>query len=259
MTGSFSRSPAAAIMLFDQAEYNIRCEWGERGVSLLAPVSDVIIIVDVLSFSTAIDIAASQGAVVYPYRWKDRTVYEFANSVDAEVADENNRNLYRLSPASLRSLPAGIRLVLPSPNGYSLSLSTGSTPTIAGWLRNCRAVADSAMKKGRNIAVIPAGERWDDGTLRPCVEDLIGAGAIISYLRGTLSPEAEVARAAFEAASSTLVEQIRDCSSGKEKITRGEGDDVILACELNASVCVPILTEGAYRREFRIANFELRS
>ena len=267
--GYSERSPRhPGIMLFDQAEYNIRCEWGEKGISLLAPISDFIIIVDVLSFSTAVDIAVGQGALVYPYRWNDETANEFANSVEAEVADENNKNGYCLSPGSLRSLHSGIRLVLPSPNGSTLSLSTGSTPTVAGCLRNCEAIADSAMRKGKNVAVIPAGERWDDGTLRPCVEDLIGAGAIISYLRGTFSPEARVARAAFEAASSNLFEHIRDCGSGKEKENRGEGGDVILASELNASGCVPILIEGAYRiengelrmenGEWRIENGELR-
>ncbi len=236
-------------MLFDQSEYNIRCEWGEKGVSLLAPISDVIIIVDVLSFSTSVEIAACQGALVYPFRWKDETANEFANSVEAEVGDKNNKRGYCLSPASLQGLPFGIRLVLPSPNGSSLSLWTGSKPTIAGCLRNCRAVAESAMRKGANVSVIPAGERWDDGTLRPCVEDLVGAGAIIAYLRGRLSPEARVARAAFESASSNLSEQILGCSSGKEKVTRDEVSDVIIASELNASVCVPILIDGAYKRE----------
>jgi 2-phosphosulfolactate phosphatase len=245
-------------MLFDQSEYNVRCEWGEKGVSLLAPASDVIIVVDVLSFSTSVEIAVTQGAVVYPYRWKDETAVQFANSVDAEVADENNKSGYRLSPATLLALPFGIRLVLPSPNGGRLSLSTGSTPTIAGCLRNARAVAESAMAMGTNVAVIPAGERWDDDTLRPCVEDLIGAGAIIKYLSGKLSPEAMVARAAFEAASSNLPGHIEACISGQEKLARGELRDVILASEVNTSVCVPILIDGAYR-EIRNSKFEIRN
>ena len=104
---------------------------------------------------------------MFPYRWKDETAYESAKSVDAEVANKGNLNNYSLSPTSLVNLPSGIRLVLPSPNGSILSLLASSTPTIAGCLRNCQAVAESAMKIGRNIAVIPAGERWDDDTLRP--------------------------------------------------------------------------------------------
>src|SRR5207247_2678716 len=169
--------------------YKIRFEWAERGVSLLAPISDAIIIVDVLSFSTAVEIATNKSAIIYPFRWKDPSAYAFANSIRAEVADRNNPNGYCLSPASLLKLPPGIRLILPSPNGSNLSLSTGPTPTIAGCLRNCKAVAESAMNQGKNIAVIAAGERWEDGTLRPCIEDMIGAGSIIRFLRGGLSPE----------------------------------------------------------------------
>jgi 2-phosphosulfolactate phosphatase len=236
-------------MIFTQSTYHIRCEWGIQGVRLLAPISDVIIIVDVLSFSTSVEIATSKGARIYPYRWKDLSAYQFARSVDAEVADQTNRNGYHLSPASLLSLPAGARLVLPSPNGSTLSLATNSTPTIAGGLRNARAVAESAGRKGKNIAVIPAGERWEDGTLRPCFEDLLGAGAIIHYLRGTLSPESEAAVAVYKNSCSDIVDRISGCGSGKEKIARGEEADIVLASELNISTCVPILAEGAYMQE----------
>jgi len=45
-----------------QTEYELRCEWGWHGVAQLAPASDVVIVVDVLSFSTAVDIAVSNGA-----------------------------------------------------------------------------------------------------------------------------------------------------------------------------------------------------
>jgi 2-phosphosulfolactate phosphatase len=235
--------------LLDQAEYNIRFEWAEMGVSLLAPISDAIIIVDVLSFSTAVEIATNQNAIIYPYSWKDPCAHQFAKSISAEVADGDNQNGYCLSPASLLKLPPDIRLVLPSPNGSSLCLSTGPTPTIAGCLRNCKAVADAAMNEGKNIAVIAAGERWEDGTLRPCIEDMIGAGAIIRFLRGELSPEAQTALAVFEAASSGLKEQMKKCLSGTEKLNRGEERDIELASELGISECVPILRDGAFRKQ----------
>src|SRR5919205_362863 len=61
------------IMIYDQQEFDIRCEWGAHGVAVLAPISDVIIIIDVLRFSTSVDVAVTQGAVVFPYRWRDDT------------------------------------------------------------------------------------------------------------------------------------------------------------------------------------------
>jgi 2-phosphosulfolactate phosphatase len=241
---------AFKTMIYDQAGYDIVCEWGAEGVSILAPTCDVVIVIDVLSFTTAVDIATSQGATIFPYRWKDETTYEFAVTVNAEVADRDNSNSFNLSPSSLQNLPENTRLVLPSPNGSTVSLLAGNTTVIAGCLRNCRAVAESAMQKGKRIAVIPAGERWSNDTLRPSVEDFIGAGAIISYLpRDTISPEAAIAKSVFENFSVNLHETIKNCVSGKEVIARGEERDVFLATELNASDCVPLLKNGAFEKE----------
>lgn len=238
-------------MIYDQAGYDIVCEWGAEGVSTLAPTCDVVIVVDVLSFTTAVEIATNQGAVIFPYRWKDETTYDFAATVNAEVADCKNPNNFNLSPSSLQNLPENTRLVLPSPNGSTVSLLAENTNVIAGCLRNCRAVAESAMRKGKRIAVIPAGERWNDNdTLRPCVEDFIGAGAIISYLRrDTISPEAAIAKTVFENFSARLYETIKTCVSGKETTARGKTNDIFFATELNASDCVPVLRNGAFEKE----------
>jgi 2-phosphosulfolactate phosphatase len=53
-------------MYFDQQEYDIRFEWGLAGVKALAQVSDVVIIVDVLSFSTGVDVVVGRGARSFP-------------------------------------------------------------------------------------------------------------------------------------------------------------------------------------------------
>ena len=126
-------------MTFDQAAFEIRCEWGENGVARLAPISDVVIIVDVLSFSTCVDIAVGRGAVVYPYRWKDASrAREYADSIGAELAgSRSSESRYSLSPLSMLDSSAGTKLVLPSPNGSNLTLSTGKAVTLAGCLRNC--------------------------------------------------------------------------------------------------------------------------
>ncbi|MDF5715056.1 MAG: 2-phosphosulfolactate phosphatase [Rhizonema sp. NSF051] len=153
---------------------------------------------------------------------------------------------YSLSPASLTKIAEGTKLVVPSPNGSSLTLLTGKTPTIAGSLRNSKAVAQFVQRYGSRIAVIPAGEKWEDDTLRPAWEDLIGAGAILSFLNGSLSPEAETAVATFHTFKKDLLAYLKKCSSGKELIAKGFELDVELAAAFNVSDCVPLFTENAY-------------
>jgi 2-phosphosulfolactate phosphatase len=157
---------------------------------------------------------------------------------------------YSLSPASLVDMPAGTRLVLPSPNGATLTLATGDAPTFAGCLRNARAVTEAARKAGRRVSVIPAGERWPGHTLRPAIEDFIGAGAIIHHLVNELggepSPEAEAAAAVYAHFRDELYSCLDACGSGKELVSRGFPDDVALAADLDGSECAPRLVDGAY-------------
>ncbi|MFM7427901.1 MAG: 2-phosphosulfolactate phosphatase [Elainella sp.] len=233
--------------MFDQAEFEVRCEWGLQGILQLAPISDVLVIVDVLSFSTCVEIAVRRGAAIFPYRWKDESAQAFAASMDAEVAGQRQESRYSLSPASLLSIQPGTRLVLPSANGARLSLAAAGTPTLAGCLRNCRAIATAAQTYGQRIGVIPAGERWPDGSLRPAFEDLVGAGAVISYLEGDWSPEAQLAVAAYRHVQQALPALMAQCGSGQELIGRGFAQDVALAAELDVSPCVPSLIDGAYR------------
>src|SRR5262249_14162707 len=135
---------------------------------------------------------------------------------------------------------------LPSPNGSTLSLGAGATPTMTACFRNSRAVASAAAKYGRRIAVIPSGERWDDGSLRPAFEDWICAGAIISHLAGDLSPEAGSALAAYLNVKSQLRHSLMQCGSGRELIERGFESDVEIASELDVSECAPTLVDNAY-------------
>jgi 2-phosphosulfolactate phosphatase len=233
---------------YNQQEFEIRCEWGPQGVAALAPISDVVIIVDVLSFSTCVEVATQRGAWIYPYASKGDDAQQHAEKIGALVADHRRTpGTYSLSPASLQTIPAETKLLLPSPNGATLSLGTGTTPTLAGCLRNPRAVAQIAQSIGPRIAVIPAGERWrTDGSLRPSFEDWVGVGAIISHLNGYLSPEAQSALAVFRATESALKPLLAACASGKELIEAGFAEDVEIASDYNISDTVPHLSDGCY-------------
>lgn len=247
---------------FDQSGHKVRMEWGPHGLRRLAPVCDVVIVIDVLSFTTAVEILTSRGATVHPYRWHDGSEAEHAKSLGAYLAarttsltDDEGARIYSLSPETLLDFPAGQSIVLPSPNGSALAQAAteaGASHVIAGCLRNAtavgRAATDLAGSEG-SIGVIPAGERWHGATgpMRVAWEDLMGAGAIIDAM-GPMqrSPEAQSAAGAFVDARDDLVRLLLDCNSGREHVERGTTANVAIAGDVDISNTVPILVDDAF-------------
>lgn len=234
---------------FDQAAFDVTCEWGIEAVDALAP-PDVLIVVDVLSFSTSVEVAVARGATILPYPWRDETAAAYAAERNAVLASRRRweRDALSLAPSSLIAAPPGLRLVLPSPNGSEIAFRARDRGcrVVAGCLRNVRAVAHWACERGRRVAVVCAGERWSDGSLRPALEDLLGTGAVVAHLSGTLSPEARAARAAFRDATDDLLNRLVQCSSGRELCEHGFAADVEIAAQLDVSDCVPILVDDAF-------------
>jgi 2-phosphosulfolactate phosphatase len=227
-------------------------EWGLAGIEALRERVAVFVIVDVLSFSTAVDVAVSRGAIVYPFPYGEQVAAQIAaDRVGAVLAQPRRAGggQFSLSPVTLSAVPRGTKLMLPSPNGSRLSVVCGAIPVLTGCLRNAAAVAKSArtIASGGAVGVVPAGERWPDGSLRPAIEDLLGAGAILDRMGLPCSPEAQVARDAYRTAGQELANLIRASVSGRELVDRGFSGDVELALEQDVSTSAPILAEGAYR------------
>ena len=102
------------------------------------------------------------------------------------------------------------------------------------------------MTQARDVAVIAAGERWEDGTIRFAIEDWLGAGAIISRIAGNRSAEAESAAASFERLRLSIHATLASCPSGRELIDAGYPDDIDIASELDVDRAVPLLTGNAF-------------
>jgi 2-phosphosulfolactate phosphatase len=243
---------------YAQSDWPVRFEWGLAGVQRLGPDADVLIIVDVLSSTTVMSLAAERNALVLPYRWQDASAVAYAREHDAQLAahraDVSAERPYSLSPPTWLRVPAGARVVLPSPNGANLAFAArdAGAVVLAGCLRNAQAVASAAGQLGQRILVIAAGERWDDAderSLRPALEDLLGAGAILAALPpADRAPEAAAAVAAYEALRDTLPATLDACASGRQLRERGYAQDVAVAAEFNVSTAVPILRERAFVR-----------
>lgn len=219
------------------ARMDVRFEWGARGLADMLPHVGAVVIVDVLSFSTCVDVATSRGALIYPAE---------VPGLDADRAGRRGAGRYSLSPGTFGSCHAGERIVLPSPNGGALSLACGERTVFTACLRNASAVARAAVATGSAIGVLAAGERWPDDSLRPALEDLLGAGAVIRAISGSKTPEAQAATAAFDALAADLLGAISASPSGSELTGRGYFDDVATAAQIDVSFTVPRLANGAF-------------
>lgn len=116
--------------------------------------ADVNLVVDVLSFTTSVCVAVDPGMVVYPFAWKDERAHEFAAKMDASLAVGRRQvkaaqDGPSLSPVHLARCPFSPRIVLPSPNGSTISalLARSGGQVVAGCLRNAQAVGEYVASK----------------------------------------------------------------------------------------------------------------
>jgi 2-phosphosulfolactate phosphatase len=247
--------------------FDLQFEWGPNGLARLGPGAAGVVIVDVLRFTTAVSVAVDRGATVLPYPWADDGAQTYAAQHNALLAgvgsDGSGGARWSLSPVDLARLRPGTRLVLPSPNGSALAYGAREhaphAALLAGCLRNASAVAHEvaeSLYRGP-VVVVGAGERWSSAGgapgLRPAVEDLLGAGAVLRALRvltgvapDRVSPEARAAMAAFDEARDDLPAWLLASTSGRELVGRGRRDDVLAAAALDVEAIAPVLVRATF-------------
>jgi 2-phosphosulfolactate phosphatase len=237
----------ATVTELEQAGFDPRLEWGVEGAVALAGSCPVLVVVDVLRFTTAVEVAVAGGARVAPRPWPPAGAGRPLPRPEA-AGPGPDPGPFSLSPVSLLGVRPGALVALASPNGAAVSLAAARAGAVvlAGCLRNASAVAAAARGLGRPVGVVAAGERRGDGGLRPAVEDLLGAGAVLEALGGRPSPEARAAVAAFADAAPDLPAVLAACASGRELAARGQAADLPLAAEHDVSRVVPVLRDGAF-------------
>ena len=232
-----------------QNQYQIRFDWGLQGLKNLQPEADTVVIIDILSFTTCVTIACERGAKVYPFLWNDEKAEGFAKENGAILAKKRGKEgELTLSPTSLLKVKNNTKLVLPSPNGSTLTTQAKEEKTVACGFRNFSAVARYLNNlNAESILIIASGEKWEHtGELRPSLEDYLGAGALISKLNGSKSPEAMLAEISYIGAKGNLKELVLNSASGRELIQRGFKSDVEEALKVDVTECVPVYRDGFY-------------
>ncbi|KQY55299.1 hypothetical protein ASD11_17250 [Aeromicrobium sp. Root495] len=195
-----------------QGSYAVRFEWGVTGGLTIAEGADVAVVVDVLDDTT------------------------------------------RLSALFMREsgLPVSVDGMAIAPLVNVLD-EVATTVALAS-LRNARAVADWLAREHdpetATVAVIACGEHWPDGTLRPGLEDLWGAGAVLSALEDLdwpgLSPEAAMAADAYRLIAGREPGHLLASSSGEAHAAAGRELALDMAAQVSVDSVVPILSSRGF-------------
>ena len=215
---------------FDQSPYQVRLDWGVSGLARLAP-ADVVVVIDVLRFSSTVADAVAAGAEI-----------ELAGALDW------SRN--------------GAAVAAAAPTGATVLL---------GSIRNAGAVARAVQvgqerRQGRtSVALVPAGELDAAGGLRVAVGGQLGAGAIAAALTDLgidhTAPDAAVAAEGFRALRRALKHLIGATGSGGELQAGGPAAERMRAAGLvptstaDAAV-LDAVDAGPVRRDGRFTRFE---
>lgn len=210
---------------FDQSTYQVRLEWGAEGLARLAP-ADILVIVDVLRFSSTVADAVAAGA-----------------EVELDGAARWSRNGAAVAAAAEHEtvLLGGLR-------------NAGAVARAIVTLQNRRQARTS-------VAIIAAGEGDAAGALRFAVEDHLGAGAVIAALTDLgidhTSPDAAVAAEGFRALRRALRHMVsasgsaREIAEGVDATARMTAAGIVptspaAAAEVDAVDAVPILRDGRF-------------
>lgn len=235
-----------------------RChvDWGRRGVRRAVERGDIIVIVDVLSFSTTVVTAAARGAYIYPCS-SHQAAAKVAVQVGGEMAVKRMevpaKGRFSLSPLTFEQVEPGTKVAVVSPNGaFCARLGRRSPSLFVGCFVNAAAVAKAVSEilagTGSAVTIIACGERerltGGRSVIRWAVEDYLGAGAILSGLQFDKSPDAVVCEGAFRSCREIMGEIMTECQSGRELAEWGFARDVTFSTRLDVSRCVPVLRGG---------------
>jgi len=231
----------------------VHVEWGMIGAQQAAGRGDVVVVVDVLSFSTEIVLAAAEGKTCLVY---SDTELEAMGGIEAAAAALDARPYRRfhhlgdddagLPPAGSGSSASWERVLFRSTNGASATRAAEAAPELLiGSLRNARAcaghlgrlLASTAVQRVTLVACGSVTVTGEGYRFRPALEDWLAAGRIAAHLASAglvLSPEAHAAAGCWPGD-----EMLPACVAANTLIEAGLGEMVELAFAVDRSDAVP--------------------
>lgn len=234
-------------------------DWGPEGVTEAVARGDIVVVVDVLRFSSTATAAVAAGMKLLPVDAVPEARLK-AEELDLPLVRSSRGSPDPEQPTDSPLWYAehgrpGAAAVYPSPNGARLTaLAAGHPHVYAGAFLNSTAVARVAAREAKkdalNMTVIAAGERSTDFDPAAAsrrlfaIEDYLAAGAIVAASGLSLSPDARVAATAWHGSRDDLLEILRSCLSGRWLIDSDRSEEVDYCAQVDAVTAVPMLRDG---------------
>jgi 2-phosphosulfolactate phosphatase len=233
----------------------VNVDFGPEGARAASAKGDLVVIVDVLRFSTTVCTAIANGFTIIPCATKARAE-EIARETGATVSGKTGVARYSLSPLDYVNPKNTEEVILISPNGAGCAEALADRAVgFIGCFLNARALArvlnSVAAASAKDITLIAAGEVREDQeddlkTRRFAIEDYLGCGIILSELKMRMTAEAELCMRAFDASNHDYAGLIRASLSGQYLINRGLEFDISHAVQKNIYGTVPVLEQGRF-------------
>lgn len=232
-------------------------DWGFNGIKRAVRKGDIIIVVDILRFTSTAVTATANDFTIYPSSSTEETG-TLLKKYNAQVASKDPISKYSLSPLSfLEKSPENVILV--SPNGAKCSrLASNSKHAFVGAFLNMKSigrhVSALAKKMKKNVTVVGAGEITlghiemigiekklvnQKNKEYFCLEDMLGSGGIISEMRIKKTEKALFAEKWFKKTKDNLVDIVSTTVGGRHLIETGRKNEVEFCLFINKYPCVP--------------------
>ncbi len=218
---------------------------GISGVRIARRTGDIVVIVDVLRFSSTVTTAVANGFTVIPFSDPRRA---------RERGEREGITLGSLSPLDYVNPRFSEVVALASPNGGGCAEAVDADDAgFFGCLLNARAAGrvarEASAGSGADVTVICADELAETETgglpgARLAIEDYLCCGCILGELKMDLSPEVLVCRRAWDASAHDFRQLITDSISGRWLVDHGQEADLVHCLQRDIYGVVPVIRGG---------------
>jgi 2-phosphosulfolactate phosphatase len=244
---------------------NLKLRWGTNGMRRAIKEKNIVVIVDVFRFSSAVVTAISNKVTIIPASNLKEAVLlsKKYNAIISNSYSPTSKRIFSLSPQSFFRAPKNIKVALISPNGARCCrIGKNSKNVFIGCFLNAKTIGKYVEKLSENlqkdVTILAAGDfglpkKFKRSEVEEqfitksnskffSLEDFLGAGAIINEMKLEKNDDAIFAQNCYNSFKKELRKILRETVGGKYLILTNREKDLEYCIKLNRYKCIPKLS-----------------